>query len=109
MFMPMKEPVIMSVKIKLRIIPMPPIVGVPDFDLCQLGPISLISCPNLNLRKTGIKIAVSIKLMINAVNIKARQSTTAKACFRKGCLRKTLNNSLSREKPLASNLFSICI
>ena len=38
------------------IIIIPPIVGVPCFSLCQLGPISSIVCPNFSFLKKGITI-----------------------------------------------------
>ena len=33
----------------------PPMVGVPDLLLCQVGPISRMDCPALRARRAGIK------------------------------------------------------
>ena len=45
----------------------PPMVGVPDFLLCQEGPSSRISCPNFSLIKRGRMSGAAMALTANAI------------------------------------------
>src|SRR5699024_12872801 len=65
-----------AVTIVLKIIIIPPIVGVPVFFMCDFGPSSLMLCPNLRRRKNGMNngeirtvIKNAIAIVINSTDI----------------------------------------
>src|SRR5699024_4522345 len=60
---------ISAVIMVLKIIMMPPMVGVPVFFICDFGPSSLMLCPNLRRRKNGINKGDKRTVIKNAIAI----------------------------------------
>src|SRR5699024_5480902 len=59
--------IINDVIITLKTIITPPIVGVPDFFKCDLGPSSRILCPNFSRRKNGMNKGDNRTVIKNAM------------------------------------------
>ena len=73
----LRQPAATTQRIAAAMNMMPPIVGVPALELCQLGPISRMDCPALRARSVGMS---SLPKTSESTNV---QSTTTAICMGK--------------------------